>query len=423
MDTPTSGGTPRARLEPFLLAAFFDGKPTDGGGYVHKLGTLRVLRRMRSATLDIVVICDGPEALATVAGHGLRGVLQPRKGFRQLIGELSAARGARIYLGRSLAPRLSPVDRLLTRLGAHLAFFPGPDRRALQLHSHSYVFSILDLAHLEHPEFPEVSLFGEFERREQLYGDATRRAVAVVTDSAQGRRLIAEQYRVPADRVFVAPFMMALSVQDFVADQTTAAAVRQRYGITDPYVFYPAQFWAHKNHRYLLAALRLLRQRHGWAPQAVLCGSDKGELAAVRGYAERAGVGDLVNYCGFVPDEHIPYLYAGALALVMPTYFGPTNIPPMEALRLGVPVCYSDLPSFREHLGDAVRYVNLEDPGSLADALQRIRAESRAPQPSTGSAPGGESETADDSYFRVLSAIVARFRYRTQGPVIDDSAH
>src|SRR5215469_3007948 len=183
MDTLSSGGTPRADLEPFVLAAFFDGKPSDGGGYVHKVGTLRVLRRMQSATLEVVVVCESQDALKTVSEHGLRGVVQPRKGGRQLIGELFASRAARIYLGRSLAPKLSPVDRLLTRLGADLAFFAGPDRRALQLHSHSYVFSILDLAHLEHPEFPEVSLFGEFERREQLYGDATRRAVAVVVDS------------------------------------------------------------------------------------------------------------------------------------------------------------------------------------------------------------------------------------------------
>ena len=69
----------------------------------------------------------------------------------------------RIYFGRSLGPKLSPVDRLLVRLGADLVFFAEPDRRALQLYSHSYIFSILDLAHLEHPEFPEVSLFGEFE--------------------------------------------------------------------------------------------------------------------------------------------------------------------------------------------------------------------------------------------------------------------
>lgn len=413
MDTRTQGGANRADLEPFVLAAFFDGKATDGGGYVHKVGTLRVLRRMQSAALKVVVICDSREALQTASDHGLRGVVQPRKGIRQLIGELSASRTARIYLGRSLAPKLSPVDRLLTRLGADLTFFAGPDRRALQLHSHSYVFSILDLAHLEHPEFPEVSLFGEFERREQLYGDATRRAVAVVVDSEQGRRLVVEQYRVPSSRVYVAPFMMSLQVEAFAADESMAAAVRQRYGISDPYIFYPAQFWAHKNHRYVIAALRALRDRHGWAPQAVFCGSDKGALAAVLRYAESAGVRDLVNYCGFVPDEDIPYLYAGALALVMPTYFGPTNIPPMEALRLGVPVCYSDLPAFREHLGDAVTYVDLEDPRSLADALHRIRSESRRSPQQSGSVPPQQSDSAEDSYFRVLSKIVDRFRYKT----------
>jgi len=412
MDTRTSRSPAGFEGKAFVLAAFFDGKPTDGGGYVHKVGTLRVLRQLQSPELQIVVICGNREALATVAAHGLKGVFQPRKGLRQWLGELSAMRAVKIYLGRSLGPRWSPVDRLLVRLGADLVFFAEPDRRALQVYSRSYIFSILDLAHLEHPEFPEVSLFGEFERREQLYGDATRRAIAVITDSEDGRKLVSEQYRVPLSRIFTAPFLMSSRVAGFVPDEAVASEVRKRYGLSDPYIFYPAQFWAHKNHRYIVAALRVLRERYGWAPQAVFCGSDKGALGAVRRYAELAGVSDLVNYCGFVPDEHIPYLYVGALALVMPTYFGPTNIPPAEAVRLGVPVCYSDLPGFREQMGKAARYIDLADPASLAQALQRIRSEGR-PAPAD---PGGGSASCEDAeqrYFRVLEQIIAGFQQKT----------
>ena len=36
-------------------------------------------------------------------------------------------------------------------------------------------------------------------------------------------------------------------------------------------------------------------------------------------------------------------LYAGARALVMPTFFGPTNIPILEAWALGCPVLTSDI--------------------------------------------------------------------------------
>ena len=65
----------------------------------------------------------------------------------------------------------------------------------------------------------------------------------------------------------------------------------------------------------------------------------------------------------------MPYLYQGALALTMPTYFGPTNIPPLEAFALGCPVCYSDLPAFRSQVGDAAFFMDLADPDSLADIL------------------------------------------------------
>jgi glycosyltransferase involved in cell wall biosynthesis len=408
-----SGGDDR----PFVLAAFFDGEPTDGGGYVHKIGTLRVLRRLQGKGLEIVLICGSREALATVEAHGLRGVVQSRKGLRQWLGELSAMKAVRTYMGRSLGPKLSPVDRLLVRLGADLVFFAEPDRRALQLYSRSFIFSILDLAYLEHPEFPEVSLFGEFERREQLYAEVTRKAIAVITDSEEGRRLVKEQYRVPLSRIFTAPFLTSSSVARFRPDESIAAEVRKRYGLLEPYIFYPAQFWAHKNHRYIIVALRIMKERYGWAPQAVFCGSDKGMLSAVLECADLAGVRDLVNYCGFVPDGHIPYLYQGALALVMPTYFGPTNIPPVEALRLGIPVCYSDLPSFREQMGETVSYVDLEDPGSLAETLHCLRGQGRGKESRMNTAGEPRADEAEDLYFRVLEQIVLRFRRKTRMPV------
>jgi glycosyltransferase involved in cell wall biosynthesis len=64
--------------------------------------------------------------------------------------------------------------------------------------------------------------------------------------------------------------------------------------------------------------------------------------------------------------------YKNALALVMPTYFGPTNIPPLEAFHWGCPVCYSDLPGLREQVGDAAFLMDLEDPGSLAGIIGTI---------------------------------------------------
>ena len=56
----------------------------------------------------------------------------------------------------------------------------------------------------------------------------------------------------------------------------------------------------------------------------------------------------------------------------MPTYFGPTNIPPIEAITLSVPIIYSDIPGAKEQLGSAAIYVDLKKVDELSIAIYKI---------------------------------------------------
>ena len=56
----------------------------------------------------------------------------------------------------------------------------------------------------------------------------------------------------------------------------------------------------------------------------------------------------------------------------MPTYFGPTNIPPLEAFKINVPVLYSDLPGLRDQVGKAAMLIDLKKPESLASNLKKL---------------------------------------------------
>ena len=396
--------------KPFILATFFEGRPEEGGGYVHKVGVLRVLERIQGSALKIIVICADDAALAIVKGIGLQGIVQRRTFWRRVSGSLSGLAAVKRYFGTSIGPKISPIDRLLRSLQVDLVFFSGPDPRALQLYSHNYIFSIWDLAHLEHPEFAEVSQYGEFERREHMYTAAARRAVAVIADSRPATRLIAEAYRIPRERIFSARFLMSPTIARFTGNEQDGIAVRQKYGLREPYIFYPAQFWRHKNHCYILSALRVMLDQHGWAPQAVFCGTDKGALSDVMEVAADLDLSTLVKYCGFVPDSDMPYLYKGALALVMPTYFGPSNLPPMEAVCLGTPVCYSDFPAFREAMGDSVVYIDLERPASLAKAIDAIYRGKSVVLEQDVATYRAKLEGAEESYSAVLEEIITRYQ-------------
>lgn len=132
-----------------------------------------------------------------------------------------------------------------------------------------------------------------------------------------------------------------------------------------------------ENHRLIVEALGRLRRESGDCPTVVFAGGYADPLRArtfidVMELAGTLGVGGHVHYLGFVPDRDMPVLYSLSAGLVMPTFFGPTNLPPLEAWAFGCPVITTDLPSIRDHLGDAALYVDPRDAGSLAQAMRSL---------------------------------------------------
>ena len=149
-------------------------------------------------------------------------------------------------------------------------------------------------------------------------------------------------------------------------DPLDSLRIRERYQLDVPYVFYPAQFWAHKNHVYLLEGLHALERLYGIRVGAIFSGADKGNRSHVEKCAHKLGLHHRVRYAGFVSNDEILALYRQSVALVMPTYFGPTNLPPLEAFHLGVPVLYPDRAGLRDQVGDAALLMDLQDPISMA---------------------------------------------------------
>jgi glycosyltransferase involved in cell wall biosynthesis len=88
--------------------------------------------------------------------------------------------------------------------------------------------------------------------------------------------------------------------------------------------------------------------------------------------ARALGVDAQVRYLGFVPDPDMSALYADAAGLAMPTFFGPTNIPVLEAFAMGCPVVTSDIRGIREQTDGAAILVDPRGPEAIADGLRRL---------------------------------------------------
>ena len=262
-------------------------------------------------------------------------------------------------------------EKYLVQHGVDLMYFLSPSGMANSLEVTNYMTTVWDLCHRDDLEFPEVRTNRIFESRERNYRSLLPKAVAVLVDSPLGKANVVRRYGIDVERVHVVPFSAATGVQDTVR-MNMQVDIKKKYALDVSYVYYPAQFWSHKNHVYLLEGLRILDDVYDIKIGAIFSGGDKGNISYVKTVVDKLGLTDRIRFAGFVSNEEIPLLYQQSLALVMPTYFGPTNLPPLEAFQLGVPVLYPDKIGLRDQVGDAALLMNLDDPSSMARHLNDL---------------------------------------------------
>ena len=229
---------------------------------------------------------------------------------------------------------------------------------------------VWDLQHRLQPFFPEVSIAGEWQRREMAYQTLLQRASYIITGTEAGKQEIAQFYQVATERIRVLPLPTPQFALCSPGSQTID--VVKKYQLPKKYLFYPAQFWPHKNHINLLHALHILKHQYDLELPIVFVGSEKGNQAYVMSVAEELGLTHQVHKLGFIPVEDMAYLYKNAFALTFMSLFGPDNLPPLEAMALGCPVIASNVSGAKEQFGDNVLIVNATQPKAIATAIKSL---------------------------------------------------
>jgi len=337
----------------------------DGGGFTFEREILLALREIASTSRHAFTVLCPPEALASVSeavsGSGLNAAALPRRESR-----LARRANREMEFVRAHWSRPADIDRVASQLGIQFIWFLNaqPDRTDLP-----YLTVVWDLQHRATPWFPEVSAKGQWDTREAYHRWFLRRATRVVTGTQVGRQQLIDFYQIVPDNILVLPHptpAFATASQPAVQNH-----VVERFGLQKPFVLYPAQFWAHKNHVNLVMAIAALA-RGGHRVGAVLPGSDKGNRPHVEKVAQREGVADLVKFPGFVTQADLLALYREAAALTYVSWCGPENFPPLEAFGLGCPVVASRIPGADEQLGDAVRFCDPGNPDDIAAAIREV---------------------------------------------------
>lgn len=227
---------------------------------------------------------------------------------------------------------------------------------------------IHDLMHRYQARFSEVGAVGEYVYREFVVYNFIK-YYDILVDSEVGKEQVLECYEADAKQIHVLPFIPSPLLH--CPSQKPEALNGVAF---EPFVVYPAQFWPHKNHQALVRALKLLHNKH--RVHVVFCGANKQKgFAKIQSLVSELSLDDYVHCIGYVADVELKWLYENAVCMVMPTFFGPTNIPPLEAMQYGCPVAISGIFGIPTQLGKAALYFDPDDPQEIAQCMKKILTE------------------------------------------------
>jgi len=351
------------------IAIFLDTEKNSGGAYQELVYMIEKIDSLNNNQFEIVIISTIPNLQLTFGEKKFKIYYLSMNSFERYIGFLRNY-GPFVRRLKKYFFFKNKLESFLKKIKVDLVYFTGPSQYSLYLEDTDFIITVPDVSHRENIEFPEWTKSSEFQRRDEILSKSTIKAVAVITNAEIIKDKIASFYSVSKDRIYVINHQPSLAISKFSKiDKKLLENFKKTYKLPDKYIFYPAMYFPHKNHKCIIDTIKILKLEHKKNLFAVFCGSDKGYLKKIKKYVNEQNQNENIIFLDFVESKYLPYLYINSLALVMPTLSGPTNIPPWEAFKIGIPVLYSDIYNIKEVYKDAVYYINPLEPKSLADGI------------------------------------------------------
>ncbi len=225
-----------------------------------------------------------------------------------------------------------------------------------------------DVIFLEHPEY--------FRKRErivyrQMLGSINR-ADSVITISASERRRILRHSNKNAaaiDYIHWAPDDIFKPLP-----QKEQESVKSRMKLPDKYILYVGRINARKNLEILLSSVSMIANETSLVVVGDPDGQSQDIVNAIDVQRRRGNLLWLRN----VGNEDLAGIFASAFIFVFPSLAEGFGIPPLEAMKCGIPTLVSDIEVHREIYGNGAGYFFPKDCAALASKIDELSTDRNA---------------------------------------------
>jgi glycosyltransferase involved in cell wall biosynthesis len=353
------------------LAIIFDANQRGGGGFYQSIKTIETLIKFKKSNYELEIITTTPEGQKDIENRGFKSICYNKQRWSNIYYKLKTSKIIELILKKLRIK--NPFSEFLNQNKIDFVYFLGPSNLINLCEENNFIVNIYDFNHRMDNYFPEYRVKGVIDEREVLFQNCVNKSFKIIVDTERTKEELKFLYCCKEDKIEVIPFNAYLpslfeksgkkvyididhSKFDFIKKQKT--------------FFYPAQFWAHKNHTYIIDAARFLKEKN-INFNIIFCGSNKGNLKIIKNKIKESNLESNIKIFDFLKDEEIIYLYQNVSAIVMPTYVARSTLPLYESFYFDKNIFYAK-DVLDSKLEELVIPIDLNDPKDLSIKLENF---------------------------------------------------
>tara|TARA_B100000989_G_scaffold29126_1_gene18723 strand:- start:3840 stop:5027 length:1188 start_codon:yes stop_codon:yes gene_type:complete len=235
----------------------------------------------------------------------------------------------------------------------------------------NYATYIYEFHHLFRPDLPEYKGWSDFDFREDLLKTNVKKSLSLIVDTQKKAEDLIKYYNCYEKKINIIPLSPNISALEKDSQELCSKNIDNYISKNNEYFFYPAQYWPHKNHYYILSAVQSLNSRYNKLAKFVFTGYKKNNFQYLNEKAKEFNLTNQITFLEYLSDEDIKVLYKNCKALIMPSLVGYSSLPLYESFYFEKPVFYSkDL--LDTSLQKFVNEIDLKDPNNLSDEINNF---------------------------------------------------
>ena len=351
------------------IGILFEGSPKKPGGFYQSLQSATILKEVKDNKMTLEFICLEKETYSFLKEKSFKVRLFSNSFYKKIFNFFM---NFQFFNNLIFNYKLEhPFSVFLNKNNYDLIIFLSPSVLSYHCGEINFIMNIWDLDHKKNSPFPEHRMGYNFLKREKLINYVVFHAFKTVVADEKTKEELVNIYNCDENKLIVQPFIPYLpQLHEDTKKNYDFKKIFNQFNLPNKkIILYPATFWAHKNHKYLIDAAKIFKDNKNNDYIFVFCGGGSANLDFIKSEINKLALENSCLILPLVSDLELISLYLNSHVIAMPTTGGPTNLPLYESFYFKKIIFYSEHLIYEKELSKCLITIDIDKPAEFCEKI------------------------------------------------------